>query len=261
MTNVLIVDDERLAVERLHHVLNKIPGYDFVGCAFNGIEAVQKTRLLNIDLILMDIRMPRMDGITAARHIRNMENPPTIVFTTAFAEYSLHAFSIPASGYLLKPITRAKLTEALQNIESVSLRTVSEPAKPRFSSRNEEYICCRHCGEFMLVALSQIYYLKSSTKYTRMYYLNSSSLTERPLKSFLEYYPDRLLSINRATAINRSYLRGLRRTENDQYEVILTKVKEKLAVSRRKLAAVRSCLKQIGRPVSLVNDLPNSMDN
>lgn len=256
--NVLIVDDERLAVGRLHQMLNKIPGCNCVGCALDGIEAIQKTRLLSIDLILMDIRMPKMDGLTAARHIRSMENPPAIIFTTSFAEYSLQAFSVPASGYLLKPVTQPKLMAAIRNINDTPLRSVNEPVQTRLPDTNEEYICCRHCGEFMLVALSKIYYLESSTKYTRMYYHGSSSLTERPLKSFLEYYPDQLLCINRGTAINRSYLRGLCRAGSDQYEAILMETERKLPVSRRKLASVRACLKQIGRPVPLVSNLPGS---
>ncbi len=256
--NILIVDDEPLAVKRLHQFIDNTPGYNCAGCAFDGVEAVQKAHQLNVDIVLMDIRMPKMDGLTAARHIRDMENPPAIIFTTAFAEYSLHAFSIPASGYLLKPIIQPKLIAAIENIKSMTPRAISESLQ--IPHEKEEYICCRHYGEFLLIAFRRIYYLKSSTKYTQIYYHNSSSLTERSLKSFLEYYPDRLIRINRGIAVNRAYLRGLRRINNDQYEAILSKVGKGLLVSRRNLPHIRAHLNQIGHSFPLVTELPDETD-
>jgi len=102
---VLIVDDEKLARERLKELLNDIGGYTVVGEAMNGAEAVEKASELNPDVLLMDIRMPGMDGLEAAMHLMGMETPPSVIFTTAYDQHALDAFEVNAVDYLLKPMT------------------------------------------------------------------------------------------------------------------------------------------------------------
>jgi two-component system response regulator AlgR len=98
---VLIVDDEKLARDRLRELLNDIGGYTVVGDAMNGAEAVEKSAELNPDVLLMDIRMPGMDGLEAAMHLMGMENPPAVIFTTAYDQHALDAFDVNAVDYLL----------------------------------------------------------------------------------------------------------------------------------------------------------------
>ena len=111
---VLIVDDEKLARDRLRELLNEIGGHTVVGEGMNGNEAVEKSAALNPDVVLTDIRMPGMDGLEAAMHLMGMENPPMVIFTTAYDQHALHAFEVNAVDYLLKPVEAERLATAVE---------------------------------------------------------------------------------------------------------------------------------------------------
>ena len=106
MMNVLIVDDEQLARQRLRHMLNGMGEHVI---AETGEQALAKSQHINPDIVLMDIRMPGMDGLEAAAYINQLENPPAIIFTTAYSDHALQAFEAHAIDYLLKPIKRDRL--------------------------------------------------------------------------------------------------------------------------------------------------------
>ena len=106
--NVLIVDDEQLARQRLRKLLSGTNGYQIIGEAETGEDAIRKTQAAQPDVVLMDIRMPGMDGIEAASYISRMDKPPAIIFTTAYGEHALKAFETHAIDYLLKPIKTPK---------------------------------------------------------------------------------------------------------------------------------------------------------
>ena len=110
--NVLIVDDEQLARQRLRHMLSGM-GEHVIGEAANGEQALQQTQNSSPDVILLDIRMPGMDGLEAAGYINQMDNPPAIIFTTAYSDHALAAFETHAIDYLLKPIKQDRLVNAL----------------------------------------------------------------------------------------------------------------------------------------------------
>ena len=111
---VLIVDDEPPARARLAALLAELPGFDVVGEAGDGQSAVEAAMAHDPDIVLLDIRMPGMDGIEAARHLAGLPQPPAVIFTTAYDRYALEAFETQAVGYLLKPVRQQRLTEALE---------------------------------------------------------------------------------------------------------------------------------------------------
>ena len=110
---ILVVDDENLARDRLRRLLETDGTHEVVGEAANGNEAVKLCGELLPDLVLLDIRMPGMDGLETARHFLGLEDPPAIIFCTAYEEHAIQAFDLQAVGYLLKPVRKEKLLEAL----------------------------------------------------------------------------------------------------------------------------------------------------
>lgn len=113
---VAIVDDEAPARSRLRDLLadcsEQLP-LQIVGESDNGKDALELINTEPADVVLLDIRMPGMDGIETAQHLRQIANPPAVIFTTAYDAYELKAFEVHAIDYLLKPIRAARLLEAL----------------------------------------------------------------------------------------------------------------------------------------------------
>ncbi len=124
--NVLIVDDEQLARQRLRKLLSETAGYQINGEAETGEDALRKTQAAQPDVVLMDIRMPGMDGIEAASYINRLDKPPAIIFTTAYSEHALKAFEAHAIDYLLKPIKQSRLEAALDAAKRMNKAQLSK---------------------------------------------------------------------------------------------------------------------------------------
>src|SRR5690625_1494095 len=117
---VLIVDDETPARQRLAKLLQSQTSYSVIGEAATGPEAITAAEKLKPDVVLLDIRMPGLDGLEAARHINRMSEPPAIVFVTAYGDHALDAFEAEAVDYLLKPVRRERLAQALQKAKRLN---------------------------------------------------------------------------------------------------------------------------------------------
>ena len=238
--NILIADDEQIACEHLSNMIETLPGCHDVGHASNGIEAVYKAYDLNIDIVLMDIRMPRMSGLEAARHISEFEHPPAVVFTTAYIEHALEAFNVHAAGFLTKPVQFDRFTEMLASLQHQSLRKVAEPAI--FGDIENNYICYRLHSSLNLIALNRVTYIQSRNKCTIVHHLSGRAITEQSLKAFEEQFGERLMRIHRNALVNKAYLSGLERCKDGTYLATLRNGEEKLEVSRRSLPRVREYL-------------------
>ena len=244
--NILIADDEIAVREHLSTMVESLPGCHDIGHASNGIEAVYKAYDLDIDVVLMDIRMPRMNGLEAARHISEFESPLAVVFTTAYAEHALEAFGVHASGFLLKPIQRNKLVQVLEHLQQQLLHKVAEPAV--FDNVENSYICCRLNHGLDLIALNRVMYIKTNGKCAKVHHLNGYSISEQSLKSFEQKFGDRLLRIHRNSLVNKAYVHDLSRRKDGVYTIGLRGSEETLEVSRRNLPSVREYLHTFMQP-------------
>ena len=114
---ILIVDDEPPARERLERLLVDLPGWEVAASCATGSEALELVGQLHPEIVLLDIQMPGMSGIEAARHLSTLASPPAVIFTTAYDRYALEAFDSQAVGYLLKPVRRR---DGMWPLDSVS---------------------------------------------------------------------------------------------------------------------------------------------
>ena len=162
---VLIVDDEKLARERLIRMVNTLDQYEVVGEAVSGDEAIRRTLEFEPDIVLLDIRMPGTDGMAAAHKLAAMPAPPAVIFCTAFGEHAIEAIEANAAGYLLKPVRREALVEALKKIgrvNKVQERTISgedESMKQRVRTN----ISARTRRGIELIPLSEIRFFRQIT--------------------------------------------------------------------------------------------------
>lgn len=238
--SVLIVDDESLARARLRTLLGDCtePIVRVGGEAANAAQAMEFLQRQSVDLALVDIHMPGVDGLTLVHSLRTLERSPAIVFVTAYAEHAVHAFEVEAVDYLTKPVRLERLQAALQKVQRArhSVNVVA-------SESPEEVLIIQERGRTERVPLSQVVYLKAELKYITVRTASKSYLLEGSLGELEERYPERFMRIHRNALIARSAVRALEKhhdeQEGDGWAVRLNGIGELLFVSRRQLAAVR----------------------
>lgn len=242
--NILIADDEPLARARLKRLVEELEGYQVLGEASDGKEALLLSSKLNPDLILMDIRMPDMDGLEAALHFSSLENPPAIVFTTAFSEHALAAFDSNAVDYLLKPIRKDRLEQALKKARTINRAQLLELSQNEETSHARTHISAQISGNIQLVPVEEIYYFHAEQKYVTVKHANGEVIIDESLKSLEEEFGDRFVRIHRNALVAKTYLDSLEKRNTGQWVVKLRDVDEKLEVSRRHMTLVRKQIKQ-----------------
>ena len=240
MMKVLVVDDESLARDRLKGLLARLGDVEIVGEAADGKEAVERTSQLSPDIVLLDIRMPSMDGLEAARHIAALPDPPAVIFTTAFGEYALEAFEAAACDYLVKPIKAERLHRALAG----ALR-LTRPQASRLqqeAQKRREHIAVHTRTGLRLVPVAAIRYFKADHKYTLVRTAEEEFLIEESLKSLEEEFGDLFLRVHRNALVNRSHLHSLHNLQSGAQEISLNGIEERLQVSRGHIARIRKYL-------------------
>lgn len=113
---ILLVDDEPLALQRLHLALATVPDTEVVGMAADGAEAVDKIAELRPDLVMLDVQMPGLSGVEVAAALADAPWRPDVVFVTAFDHFAIEAFAVDATDYLLKPVTFDRLRMAIERV-------------------------------------------------------------------------------------------------------------------------------------------------
>ncbi len=147
---ILIVDDEQPARERLRRLIDDGAEHTVVAEAANGEEAIAMATLHNPDVVLLDIRMPGIDGIETAHHLNAMEAPPAVVFTTAYDEYAIDAFDARAIGYVLKPVRRGRLERALEHAARITGQMLKQLTDETRLKSRRQHVCAREHGELRL---------------------------------------------------------------------------------------------------------------
>lgn len=237
---VLIVDDEKLARDRLRELLNEIGGHTVVGEGMNGNEAVEKSAALNPDVVLTDIRMPGMDGLEAAMHLMGMENPPMVIFTTAYDQHALHAFEVNAVDYLLKPIRKDRLAAALDKAKKLTLQQLQEINQAQDSPQARTHISVHLRGNIRLVPVQDILYFMADSKYVTVRTTGEEHLIEDSLINLEKEFGEKVfLRIHRNALVATSYIKGIEKSTTGNWQVALKDLEKKLDVSRRHAAAVR----------------------
>jgi len=237
---VLIVDDELLARSRLRTLLGDCtaPTASVEAEAANATQAMQWLQHHPVDVALIDIHMPGADGLTLARMLGTLPQPPAVVFVTAYAEHAVQAFELDAADYLTKPVRLERLQSALQKIERVKQLTRGlEPVLP------QEVLVIQDRGRTERVPLSSVVYLKAELKYITVRTATRTYILEGSLSELEARYPTQFMRIHRNALIARRAVRALEKhhdpEEGEGWAVQLDGIDERLFVSRRQLAAVR----------------------
>lgn len=232
---VLIVDDEALARQRLAQMVAAQADCEVVGTAQSGEECLAKAQQLQPDLVLLDIRMPGIDGLDAARRLRQLERSPLLIFCTAYDEHAVSAFDVEAVDYLVKPVRAERLRQALD-------RAARLCGGAGGASSREPHLQTRIRGEIRLIPLREVHYLLADAKYVEVHTANQVALIEDSLVSLEERFPEHFLRVHRNCLVASSELVGLKRSAGAVHACLRSG--QSLEVSRRNLAQVRRHLRE-----------------
>jgi two-component system response regulator AlgR len=258
---VFIVDDEPPARNRLRDLLCDCSAQlalEVVGEAGNGQEALDKLMETSADVVLMDIRMPQMDGIELARHLQQMPRsvpgkaegqvmglpkwPPVIIFTTAYDAYAIKAFELHAIDYLLKPIRMERLVEALMRArEAVPVQ--SEVLRDLLPGPRK-HLAIHERGKILLVPIEQVLYLHAELKYVTVRTAEREYLIEESLNALEKEFAVRFVRIHRNCLVAKEAIAGFEKSGGEEGEgsgwmVKLQGLDELLAISRRQQHIVK----------------------
>ncbi|MBK7355677.1 LytTR family DNA-binding domain-containing protein [Propionivibrio sp.] len=248
--SVMIVDDEAPARTRLRDLLAdvaaKVPNA-VVAEAANGLLALEAVEGRPVDVALVDIRMPKMDGIELARHMARLEHPPAIVFVTAYDSYAVQAFELNAIDYLVKPVRAQRLVDALQKVRQ------SRPPAPQILSRIQQgartHLSCHERGRLLLIPLPEILYFKADLKYVTARTSSREYLLDESLTHLEEEFSERFIRLHRSALVAREAIAGFEKSATDdtetQWQALLRGVADKLPVSRRQWPLVKKYAKKL----------------
>lgn len=244
--NILIVDDEAPARNRLRALLGDIENTHVLAEAKNGRELLEiinraHNEQTSADIVLLDIRMPEMDGIEAAQHLQKLPKPPAIIFTTAYDTYAIKAFDMNAVDYLLKPIRLERLQTALQKARALipSQLEALAPLSPKRS-----HLSINERGRILLVPISDVIYLRAELKYITVRTAEREYLIEESLSHLEQEFSNLFTRLHRNCLAANAYILGYeKRNQDDQAEkqwvALLKNVPETIAVSRRQQHLIR----------------------
>lgn len=242
---VFIVDDEPPARNRLRDLLHDCSeqlALEVVGEAGNGQEVLDKLMETPVDVVLLDIRMPQMDGIELAQHLNKLPKPPVIIFTTAYDTYAIKAFELHAIDYLLKPIRLGRLFEALTRaraavpVQTEVLRDLlPEPRK---------FLFIHERGKIHLVPIEQVLFLRAELKYITVRTAEHEYLLEESLTALEKEFAARFVRVHRNCLVAKDEIEGFEKGGGEEGEgsgwmVKLKGLDELLPISRRQQHIVK----------------------
>ena len=249
---ILVADDEALARSRLQGLLQELePAPEVVGEAGDGLEALRLSLKLKPDVVLLDIRMPVLDGIACARELARLPESPALIFTTAYDQYALQAFEVSACDYLLKPVRRERLAAALEkalrfNMASWDRLNECLPVM----GRTRDHLCAYAHGEVRLIPVGEVRYFRAEHKYTAVRTAKGETLIEDSLKSLEGEFAHRFVRAHRNALVAVDHVDRLEKVHGAGGMVLrMRDIPERLEVSRRHLPAVRGHLKGAGKAI------------
>ena len=242
---IVIADDEPPARARLKALIEELQAGEVVAEAGHGAAAIELAESRHADVVLMDIRMPGMDGLEAARHLSGMERPPTVIFTTAYDAYALAAFDASAVDYLLKPIRRERLAAALAKARSMTRAQAADVSLVLGPGAARTHVSATLHGNLKLVPVAQVCFFRAEHKYVTARYAGGELVLDESLSALEEEFAGMFLRVHRNALVAVAHVRALERDAEGRHFVSCEGVSDGVEVSRRMLSQVRKALRAV----------------
>jgi two-component system LytT family response regulator len=240
--NVLVIDDEPLARQRLKRLLKVHENIVIIGEAANGEEGLKQIQDLNPDLIFLDIEMPVYNGFEM---LSRLKNSPKVIFTTAYDQYAVKAFEEESIDYLLKPIEQERLAKAVMKLEHRQEPAYVLPLELLMKQLNRKKeiksLTVKIGDRIILVKLQELAFIEAEDKYV---FLNTTDgkrhLTDFTLAALQEKLPEEFVRISRSMIIHTELIKEIRKSFNGTFFFLMNDENgSKLNSSRSYSAALR----------------------
>jgi two-component system, LytTR family, response regulator AlgR len=238
--SVFIVDDESLARERLKRLIKTNTLYQVCGEAENGAHALSSIPDIKPDIVLLDIRMPGVDGLDVAQQLSKMHPPPAIIFCTAYDEYAFKAFDYNAIGYLLKPVRQEDLFKALGQAKQLSQLQIKQ-----LTQQNDDKPATFTAHSWQgheLISFEDIFYFKADQKYLTVVHRHGETISDQTLKELEQRFSNQLVRVHRNTLINLSHVSSLTKDHEGHYQILFKDCTDSIQVSRRHVSELKKQL-------------------
>jgi two-component system response regulator AlgR len=236
----LIVDDEPLAIERLQILCADHPIIEIVGTANDGVEALRIAQTLTPDLIFLDIGMPKMDGINAARALGLMDKKPAIILITAYDNFAVEAFDLDVVDYVLKPVSSERLGRAITRASAAPAAEMQLPTpSAKADNRYAHEFWVSHRAELIRVAAMDIERIEAERDYMRLHTNGRSHLLHQTISALEQRLdPQQFQRIHRSHIVRRDLITGLRHEGGGVWHALLGE-EHAMRIGRKYLADVK----------------------
>ena len=245
--DVLIVDDESLARERLVRMVSRIKECEVVAEAADGVAAFKEVEAREPDVVLMDISMPGENGLSVAKRIANLEDPPAVVFCTAYDQHAIEAFEAQAVGYLLKPVKQEQLEQVLQNarkLNKAQLQVLDSITKNDHPNARK-HISAKTRRGLELIPIDDVFFFLADQKYVTVYHRGGETLIDDTLKELEHEYELTFMRIHRNALVSRAHVEGIERASEGHYAMRLKESEHRPIISRRHVSKIRNLLSKM----------------
>ena len=243
MYKVLLIDDEQLARQLIGALLKPYPQFEIVGECSDGFEGFKAIQQHNPDLIFLDVQMPRLSGFEM---LELLDNPPSVIFTTAFDAFAMKAFEANAIDYLLKPVTRDRFDKAIQKwllqAQSGGQRPVTEILSEAIPEGYQQRIVVKDNGAIRIIPANEIQYLEAADDYVKIITADSSFLKKATLGSMeASLDPQQFVRVHRSYIIPVSQLAKIEPYEKESH-IARLQCGAKILVSKSGMARLKTVL-------------------
>lgn len=234
----IIIDDEPLARSLLIELLEDEKDIEIIAECNDGFEGIKAIQELQPDLVFLDIQMPKITGFEM---LELLDNPPKIIFTTAYDEYALKAFEVNALDYLLKPVHTERLATALSKVRNVAQgeQQLSKGIIPQLPEQMQR-IVVKVNGQIKILPLPEVFYLESADDYVKIHVKDKYYLKHQTMSNFEQQLPvHQFVRIHRSYLVNLQHIHKVDLFEKEQYCVVLRN-EARLPVSRSGYAKLKA---------------------
>jgi DNA-binding LytR/AlgR family response regulator len=244
----IIAEDEPLLARVLAQQLSEHwPAARCLGLASNGAEALKLADEFSPDVAFLDVRMPQLDGLEAARQLCLREHPPLIVFVTAYDAYALDAFEAAAIDYLLKPVEIVRLTKCIERLSGQLSRGSGDATAGEMAERIAELLGTHSARKdklrfvragagttVKLIPVNEVLWFEAEDKYITVATRDGDSIIRMPLRELLEQLDEEIFwQIHRGTVVNSQHIAHAKRDELGHLTLTLKGRKDEIPVSRQ----------------------------